>query len=85
MKRVLCTLVPIALLLAPLVAASAQSDMSRVKIDAGVLRGLTRNDVASFKGIPFAAPPVGKNRWRAPQPAAQWRGVREATHSVVSG
>jgi para-nitrobenzyl esterase len=80
MKRVLCTLVPIALLLAPLVAASAQSDMSRVKIDAGVLRGLTRNDVASFKGIPFAAPPVGKNRWRAPQPAAQWRGVREATH-----
>lgn len=80
MKRVLCTLVPIALLLAPLVAASAQSDMSRVKIDTGVLRGLTRNDVASFKGIPFAAPPLGKNRWRAPQPAAQWRGVREATH-----
>ena len=68
MKRVLHAIVPISLLLAPLVAASAQSDMSRVKIDTGVLPGLTQNDVTWFKGIPFAAPPVVKNRWRAPSP-----------------
>ena len=80
MKRVLRTIVPIALLLAPLMAASAQSDMSRVKIDTGVLQGLTQNGTTSFKGIPIAAPPVGKNRWRAPQPAAKWKGVRQATH-----
>ncbi len=46
----------------------------------GVLRGIEAADprITAFKGIPFAAPPVGKNRWRAPQPAASWEGVREA-------
>lgn len=44
MKKVLCTLVPIAFLLAPLVAASAQPDVSRLKIDNGVLQDLTQND-----------------------------------------
>ncbi len=33
-----------------------------------------------FRGIPYAAPPVGPLRWRAPQPAKPWKGVREATH-----
>jgi para-nitrobenzyl esterase len=36
--------------------------------------------VHSFKGIPFAAPPVGDLRWKAPQPAPPWSGIREATH-----
>jgi len=50
------------------------------KTENGMVRGLPGNDprVTSFKGIPFAAPPVGENRWRAPQPAADWEGIRDA-------
>ena len=45
----------------------------------GKVRGLPAADprITSFKGVPFAAPPVGENRWRAPQPCADWQGVRE--------
>jgi len=49
-----------------------------VTVETGKLRGDTANGVISFKGIPFAAPPVGELRWRAPQPAAKWSGVRSA-------
>lgn len=46
----------------------------------GIVRGLPASDprITSFKGIPFAAPPIGENRWRAPQPAANWDGVLKA-------
>lgn len=50
-----------------------------VKVDAGELQGVADEVVVSFKGIPFAAPPVGELRWRPPQPAAKWTGVRPAT------
>ena len=52
-----------------------------VKIDTGQFRGRTGTSVPAvrtYKGIPFAAPPPGDNRWRAPQPAAKWDGVRKA-------
>ena len=47
----------------------------------GVLEGVVSADgkVRTFKGIPYAAPPVGPLRWKAPQPAAAWTGVRKAT------
>lgn len=50
------------------------------KTENGMVKGLPSADprVTAFKGIPFAAPPVGENRWRAPQPAADWDGVLEA-------
>lgn len=50
------------------------------KTENGLVRGLPAADprITSFKGIPFAAPPVGKNRWRAPQPAENWEGIRDA-------
>jgi para-nitrobenzyl esterase len=51
-----------------------------VKTDAGLLSGTSAAapGVRVFKGIPFAAPPVGERRWRAPQPHAKWTGVRQA-------
>ena len=50
------------------------------KTEQGCVRGLPAADprVTVFKGIPFAAPPVGKNRWRAPQPCEGWEGVKDA-------
>lgn len=50
-----------------------------VTIDSGKLEGSVDAGVASWKGIPFAAPPVGALRWRAPQPVQPWPGVRQAS------
>ena len=50
-----------------------------IKVETGTLAGSVAGGVESWKGIPFAAPPVGPLRWRAPQPAAHWKGVRPAT------
>lgn len=54
--------------------------LREVKVENGIVRGLPAADprITSFKGIPFAAPPVGENRWRAPQPASDWEGVLKA-------
>ncbi len=51
-----------------------------VRIDAGQVTGTTTtsDEVRVFKGIPYAAPPVGDLRWKAPQPPAKWEGVRKA-------
>ena len=49
------------------------------KTENGLVKGLvgTNARITVYKGIPYAAPPVGENRWRAPQPSANWEGVRE--------
>lgn len=67
-----------ALMVAVVTNASAQTPTAQVKIDTGLVTGLESGGIESFKGIPFAAPPVGALRWRAPQPAASWPGVRAA-------
>jgi para-nitrobenzyl esterase len=51
----------------------------RVTIDTGTLEGLDTAKVKVFRGIPYAAPPVGALRWRPPQPAKAWKGVRAAS------
>ena len=54
--------------------------LRETKVENGLVRGLPGTDprITVYKGIPFAAPPVGENRWRAPQPAKDWDGVLEA-------
>ncbi len=65
-----------ALALAGAITTTASADV--VHTTGGDLRGVTAGKVESFKGIPFAAPPVGDLRWRPPQPAAPWAGVKTA-------
>jgi para-nitrobenzyl esterase len=50
-----------------------------VKVEDGLIQGTFEDGLTVYKGIPFAAPPVGNLRWRAPQPAEKWEGVRKAT------
>ncbi|HIK18780.1 MAG TPA: carboxylesterase family protein [Leptolyngbyaceae cyanobacterium M33_DOE_097] len=57
---------------------TAQTTSKTVKIDAGALEGVVSGDVRAFKGIPYAAPPVGNLRWRSPQPVTPWKGIRKA-------
>jgi para-nitrobenzyl esterase len=59
--------------------ASPQGPGLVVATAGGALRGTTAGTVDEFLGIPYAAPPVGPLRWRPPQPAARWAGVRDAT------
>jgi para-nitrobenzyl esterase len=54
--------------------------MNRVKTANGIVEGITlpRSGIRVFRGIPFAAPPVGDLRWKPPQPPESWEGVRKA-------
>lgn len=56
--------------------------LRKVTVETGVVEGIPAADprITAFKGIPFAAPPVGDLRWRAPQPAKPWDGVLRADH-----
>jgi para-nitrobenzyl esterase len=49
-----------------------------LKVEGGLLQGTSEDGLTVYRGIPFAAPPIGDFRWRAPQPAAKWDGVRQA-------
>lgn len=59
--------------------ASSGAHAQTVSLAEGSLRGATQDGVTSFKGIPFAAPPIGPDRWRPPQPVRPWNGDRDAT------
>lgn len=71
----------IGLLMPALLASGGAQAAERpiVKVRNGALRGLHDNGVFSFKGVPYAADTGGANRFRAPQPVADWPGVRDAT------
>ena len=59
-------------------AASASAQVQEVDVTGGRVAGQLMNGVVSFKGIPFAAPPIGPLRWKAPQAVRRWTGVRQA-------
>ena len=79
MTSLMKSLAPFAVLLAGSMAGTALA-ADRVKTANGVLESTAapRDGVRSFKGIPFAQPPVGDLRWREPQPVKNWTGVRNA-------
>lgn len=52
---------------------------NQVKTEQGIVQGTIEDNLRVFKGIPFAAPPVGDLRWKAPQPAEKWEGVKMTT------
>lgn len=62
----------------PAVPEVPSASRLEVTVHTGTLAGTQEAGVLAFKGIPYAAPPVGKLRWKPPQPAAPWTGVREA-------
>lgn len=73
MKRAL-----IAVFLAGVFAPLAFSRIQAVKVTGGEVQGVVTEGVSIYKGIPFAAPPVGDLRWRAPAPVQSWPGVKKA-------
>src|SRR5215467_2294999 len=62
-----------------LVAVEARAEVREADVTGGRVSGIAANGIVSFKGIPFAAPPVGALRWKAPQPVKPWTGVKPAS------
>ena len=60
-------------------ATSAALAAPLVKTASGSVSGTQTQEIAVFRGLPYAAPPIGALRWRAPQPAATWPGARDAS------
>jgi para-nitrobenzyl esterase len=82
MKRILT----LSLILLSTLCSNAQTAFNVIQTDAGKISGSVSSDnsVHIFKGIPFAAPPIGELRWKAPQPVNPWDGVKECTEFAKS-
>jgi para-nitrobenzyl esterase len=59
-------------------APPASAEPPKVHVESGLLAGVEEGGVRVFRGVPYAAPPVGPLRWKAPQPPAAWSGERQA-------
>lgn len=66
-------------LVAPFTGTALPADPAVVRTEAGSVRGTVHDGYRTFEGVPYAAPPTGELRWRPPQPARSWPGVRDAT------
>jgi para-nitrobenzyl esterase len=79
MKQLLVSLIFICIILGNTTYAQHTPKAPIVKTKSGLIKGLTEGEVTIFKGIPYAAAPIGKFRWRPPQPVISWKGIRDAT------
>jgi para-nitrobenzyl esterase len=59
-------------------SATTLAQSPRALTESGVISGVHESGLSVYKGVPFAAPPVGDLRWRAPAPVAAWTGMRKA-------
>ncbi len=73
MKKVL-----VAIFLSGVFAQFAASQIQTAKVTGGEVQGVVSEGLSIFKGIPFAAPPVGDLRWKAPAPLQPWTGIKKA-------
>ena len=78
MKRILTGLTLLIMLPVSGIFAQMNSNTPQVKTANGILEGINESGIKIFKGVPFAAPPVGELRWKAPQPIKNWEGIRKA-------
>ncbi len=62
----------------PEIAPASAGNFRTIRTTSGPVRGRISDGIVSFRGIPYASPPVGALRWRAPQPVKSWTGVRDA-------
>lgn len=69
----------VCVLLSGIVGLVSTSTAQTLRVEGGRITGTRQGNVRSYKGIPFAAPPVGNLRWKAPQPVLPWKGVRTCT------
>ena len=79
MKSVTSGVIAFALLATAVGAGAAYADPPKIKVSGGAVVGESADGLNAFKGIPFAAPPVGDLRWKAPQPVVAWSGDKDAT------
>ncbi|MEO6090712.1 MAG: carboxylesterase family protein, partial [Umezawaea sp.] len=77
--RKLVTFLSAVLVAAVCVVPANATSAASVRTDAGPVSGTVGDTYRTFQGIPYAAPPVGENRWRDPQPVTPWTTPRDAT------
>ena len=79
MKKIaVLSLLAVQLMAAASAPSPKEKGLPQVKTANGILEGIDDSGIRTFKGIPFAAPPVGDLRWKEPQPVKNWEGVRKA-------
>ncbi len=73
-----CIILIITFMFSALISVQDAVCSEPVKIESGFIQGTVEDGLSVYRGIPYAAPPIGDLRWRAPQPALKWEGVRKA-------